>query len=65
MGERTCCRRVLPEVTSLISAEESFGLDLWCCASRELFVKADYALHADGILCGTDSLCSIRCVLPD
>jgi len=60
-----CCRRVLPEVTSLVSAKESFWLDCWCCASRELLVEADYALHADGILCSTDSLFPIRYVRPD
>jgi hypothetical protein len=64
LGKHTCCRRILPEVTSLVSAEESLWLNCWCCTSRELLVEADYALHASCILSGADSLFPIRCVLP-
>jgi hypothetical protein len=62
-AKRTCSRGVLPEVSSLVSSEESFGLDCWCSTSRKLFVEADYALHAGSILSSTDSLFPIRCVL--
>jgi hypothetical protein len=62
-AKRTCSRRVLPKVSSLVSSEESFGLDCWCGTSRKLFVEADYALHAGSILSSTDSLFPIRCVL--
>jgi hypothetical protein len=53
---RTSSRRVFSEVLSLVSAEKTLWLNVWSRTSRELLIETDYALHASGILSGTESL---------
>jgi len=50
-----CSWWIFSKVTSLVSAEETLGLDFRSWTSRKLLVEADYALHTSGILCGANS----------
>jgi len=45
-----CACWVLSEVLCLVSTEETLWLDIWCSATRKLFVETDYSLHTCGIL---------------
>ena len=56
IGKRTLSRRVLAKVLSLVSAEETGGLDLGSRSSGKFLVEADNALHADSIRSSADSL---------
>jgi len=53
---RTCSRRVLSEITLLVSGNKTFGNRLRSWSSRKFLVEADYALHANGIFGRTKSL---------
>lgn len=55
VGKRSS-RRVLAEVTSLVASNEASGLNLRSGTTRESGVEVHNALHASGILSGTDGI---------
>jgi hypothetical protein len=55
-------RRVLAEVTSLVASNEASGLNLGSGTARESGVEVHNALHASGILSGTDGLCKMSVI---
>jgi hypothetical protein len=58
----TGSRRVLAEVTSLVASNEASGLNLGSGTARESGVEVHNALHASGILSGTDGLCKMSVI---
>jgi hypothetical protein len=58
----TRSRRVLAKVTSLVASNEASGLNLGSGTARESGVEVHNALHASGILSGSDGLCRMSVI---